>query len=406
MKQKPHLSAIICEYNPFHYDHQYHIKETRKQGATHIAAIMSGHFVQRGEPALLNKWARAEMALRNGVDLVLELPTPWAMASAEFFAAGGVALANAMGCVDSLSFGSESGNLSGLQAAAQALTLPDTLAMTKTYLKEGMPYAQAHVSAMRHISGEKAAGLLREPNNILAISYLKALTCSQSGIRPLSIQRKGAGHDSHSTNDRFASASLLRCRIYEGNFDCLSAWMPKSCLAVLQRETLRGQSPASLFNGERALLSHLRRLSPRHLASIQGVSEGLENRLYTAIRHSTTLEELFSALKTKRYPLSRLRRMVMAAFLGLQKDIASGKPPYLRVLGFNQAGTEILHQMRTTAQLPILMRAADRAKLSTVEKRVFDFECIATDLYALFCPVPQPCGSELTTNSIRVFSKD
>ena len=193
MKQKPHLSAIICEYNPFHYGHQYHIKETRKQGATHIAAIMSGHFVQRGEPALLNKWARAEMALRNGVDLVLELPTPWAMASAEFFAAGGVALANAMGCVDSLSFGSESGNLSGLQAAAQALTLPDTLAMTKTYLKEGMPYAQAHVSAMRHISGEKAAGLLREPNNILAISYLKALTCSQSGIRPLASNGRGQG---------------------------------------------------------------------------------------------------------------------------------------------------------------------------------------------------------------------
>lgn len=406
MEQKPHLSAIICEYNPFHNGHKYHIEETRRQGATHIAAIMSGNFVQRGEPALLNKWARAAMALQNGADLVLELPTPWAMASAEPFASGGIALANAMGCVDSLSFGSESGDLPSLQAAAQALILPDTLALMKTYLREGKSYAQARESAVRHISGEKAAGLLREPNNTLAIEYLKALNASHSHIRPLTIPRTGSDHDSFSPHTRFASASLLRSRIQEGDFTCLFSWMPESALAVLRKETVCGSAPASLLCGERALLSHLRRLSSRQLAAIQGVSEGLENRLYTAIRHSTTLEELFAALKTKRYPLSRLRRMVTAAFLGLQKDIASAEPPYLRVLGFNQAGTEILRKMRSTAQLPILMRAADRAKLSAEGRRVFDFECIATDLYALFCPVPQPCGAELTTNTIRVFSKD
>lgn len=402
MEQKPHISAIICEYNPFHNGHKYHMEETRRQGATHIVAVMSGNFVQRGEPAMLNKWARAAMALQNGADLVLELPTPWAMASAEPFASGGVALANAMGCVDSLSFGSESGNLPSLQAAAQALVLPDTLTLMKTYLREGMSYAQARESAVRQTSGEQAAGLLRKPNNTLAIEYLKALNRSQSRIRPLTVPRTGARHDSHSTQERFASASLLRHRMLEDGLDCLSTWMPESSLAVLHREKARGLAPASLLNGERALLSYLRRLSARQLAAIHGVSEGLENRLYTAIRHSTTLEELFAALKTKRYPLSRLRRMVMAAFLGLQKDTASAEPPYLRVLGFNQAGTEILRQMRTTAQLPILMRAADRAKLSPEGRRVFDFECTATDLYALFCPIPQPCGAELTTNTIRI----
>lgn len=405
MEQKPHLSAIMCEYNPFHNGHKYHIEETRRQGATHIAAIMSGNFVQRGEPSLLNKWARAAMALQNGADLVLELPTPWAMASAEPFASGGVTLANAMGCVDSLSFGSESGDLPSLQAAAQALILPDTLALMKAYLREGMSYAQARENAVRQTSGEKAAGLLREPNNTLAVEYLKALDASHSHIRPLTIPRTGSGHDSLSPHTRFASASLLRSRIQEGDFTCLSSWMPESALAVLRKETVRGSAPASLLCGERALLSHLRRLSSRQLAAIQGVSEGLENRLHTAIRHSTTLEELFAALKTKRYPLSRLRRMVTAAFLGLQKDIASAGPPYLRILGFNQAGTEILRKMRSTAQLPILMRAADRAKLSAEGRRVFDFECIATDLYALFCPVPQPCGAELTTNTIRVLPK-
>ena len=175
MAKKPHISAIICEYNPFHNGHAYHIKKTRQNGATHILAIMSGNFVQRGEAALLSKWARTEMALRCGVDLVLELPLPFAIASAETFAFGAVYLADALGCVDSLSFGSECGDIGKLQAAANAVLDSRVLNKTKILLKEGGSFAAARQKAVEALFSDSFTSLLQSPNNIVGIEYCKAV---------------------------------------------------------------------------------------------------------------------------------------------------------------------------------------------------------------------------------------
>ena len=227
-------AGIIAEYNPFHNGHSYHIAKTRELcGVTHIVAVMSGNFVQRGEPAFINKWARARAAINSGVDLVLELPTPWAMSSAEKFAAGSVSILDQLGCIDYLSFGSESGNLEGMELAANALSTPEFSLRLKAYLEKGYSFPRAREAAVFDAFGDRSSFALKTPNDTLGVEYLKAL--QNKNIKPIIIKRIGTHHDSESVCEEYASASMLRKSISNAqNLSIHQNYFPTSSFEMIR----------------------------------------------------------------------------------------------------------------------------------------------------------------------------
>ena len=393
------VAGIISEYNPFHLGHAALISRTRLAGATHIVAVMSGNFVQRGEPAMLTKWARARQALQSGVDLVLELPLPWALSRAENFAFGSVALLDSLG-VDLLSFGSESGNISDFENAAQALLSPALHETMQIELKRGTTFAKARQIAICSLFDKKTAQLLEEPNNILGVEYLKALNKLKSKITPFTIKRIGAAHDAEQPNCGIASASHIRRLIQNGGD--YASMMPKPAAEILRNEILVGNAPTGLARIERAILAKLRTMSREEFGALPDISEGLENRVYVAARKATTLDEVFDLIKSKRYTHARIRRIVLSAFLGLNSTMSNGVPPYLRVIGFNKRGIEILHSTKFTTNLPIITNSSDILSLDKKAKNMVELEGRATDLFALCMPNAAPCGLDMTTGIISV----
>ena len=368
------VCGIVAEYNPFHNGHRRHIERTRARlgAGCAVVCVMSGNFVQRGAPAAYRKHARAEAALRCGVDLVLELPLPWAMASAERFATGAVSLLDATGIVTHLSFGSESGGLAPLLDAVEILLRPELDGLIRAELATGIPYAAARQRAAEKIYGAPLPALSR-PNDILGIEYLKSLRRSSSVIEPLTVPRAGAGHDAAApAADGIASASWLRERLAAG--EDVSAYVPFAQGRMVNGEAL-----------ETALLSRLRALPPEAFAALPDAAEGIENRLYRAARSGASLDDILAAAKTKRFALSRLRRMLWGAALGLRREDVAGTPPYLRVLGADAAGRALLARMRERAALPVLTKPAAARSLDAPSRRVFALEAGAEDFYALGC---------------------
>ena len=384
-------TGIISEWNPFHSGHAYLIERLRRGGATHIAAVMSGNFVQRGEAAVLEKRIRAKQALLCGADLVVELPLPWVVAGAEKFAFGGVALLDALGA-DRIGFGSECGSVERLRKASAALSSPLLRGAMRGALNGGATFAAARQSAVESLFGKDAAGLLRDPNNILGIEYLRAIDRLGSGMIPVTCARRGGAHDAESGRGGFVSSKRIRQMLREGR-DC-SGLMPEPARAVLSRELENGNAPASLSFAERAVLAKLRTMSGREFSALPDLSEGLQNRVAAAVRKATDLEELYFAVKTKRYPLARIRRIVLSAFLGLKASHSAGAPPYLRVLGLGKRGPEILRRARESAKLPVISRFGDLAALDGRAREIAALESRASDLYALCRPKAGPCGLE------------
>lgn len=393
------IAGIVSEYNPFHLGHAELISRTRLNGATHVVAVMSGNFVQRGEPAALSKWARARQALQNGVDLVIELPLPWALSGAEKFAFGGTALLDAAG-VDMLSFGSECGNIEKLQSAAQALTSPGLGEAIRYELKSGSTFAGARQKAIGSLFGQEMAQLLRNPNNILGIEYLKALNGLHSELTPFTIKRVGSAHDALTYEGKIASASHIRGLIRNG--DNFSSMIPETAEEIVRKEIALGNAPASITAAERAILAKLRIMSRSEFAELPDISEGLENRVYMAARKATSLDEVYTLIKSKRYTHARIRRIVLSAFLGINSSMNLGIPPYLRVLGFNKNGIEVMHEIKSTSRLPIITNSSDIISLDNKAKNMFELECRSTDLFALCTPQIAPCGLDMTTGIISI----
>ena len=395
------IAGIIAEYDPFHNGHAAHIANTRAENggnATHIVAVISGSFTQRGEPALLSKFRRAEMALACGADLVLELPLPWAMAPAEHFAAGGVAVLNAMGCIDLLSFGSECGDTTALKHLADLSNNPHYLSALKNELEKGIPYAAAGQKAASTILGAEVAKHLASPNNTLGIEYMRAIAAQGVDWDVFTLQRRGALHGEMVAKDAFASASMLRSMVRENNMNFLTAYMPQDAVFILLSTHQRGEVTTHISRLEHALMAHLRRLSVEEYSHLPWLSEGLENRLYRESRTATDYTSLLNAVKTRRYPMARLRRLLWASLIGLTATDTTGLPPYIRVLGMNERGREILATASPT--LPIVTRTAQISELDERAKRIFALECAATDLHALAMKTPLPCGTDHTTKLI------
>ncbi len=395
--------GIVAEYNPLHSGHLYHIAQSRAAVGeeSRIICFMSGNWVQRGDAAVLDKWARAEMALSCGADLVLELPLPWAVSSARRFAEGAVAAMEAAGVVNRISFGSEAGELSGLNRVAGCLLTPEYEQALRLELGKGISFAAARQRAVKSCIGEEAS-LLDTPNNILSVAYLCALQKSGSDIRPMTILRQGAGHDRPAEPGQCPSAAALRSLLLREEKPP-SGWMPEAVWEIWNRNKEQGKAPARLIHCERALLSRLRTMSGEEYESLPDSGEGLANRLMRAARTQTSLEEILSAAKTKRYAEARLRRMLIWAFLGMDRGVLQSEPAYLRVLGFNPHGAALLRDMRKKAKLPVITKAAHVRRLGEEGRRMFELDARATDLYALCLPELKnaPGGLEWTTNPVR-----
>lgn len=386
------IAGIVAEYNPFHNGHRWQVEATRAAGATHIVAVMSGCYVQRGEPALWDKWLRTRAALLGGVDLVIELPVPYATATAQRFAYGGVSLLDALGVVELLSFGSEAGETQPLVAAARALLDPELEALIPQLMADGRTFAAARQQAMEVLYGQTTAALLQQPNNILGIEYIACLQRLGSDIQPLTVPRKGGGHDSPGLG-QFSSASALRQMVGEQGYDELERLIPHGALFTEACRQGACYAPDLL---ERPLLAALRRLSREQLAQLPDVTEGLENRIYQEVRTAQTVGQLLESIKTKRYPLARLRRILLAAWLDIPGDCCRQPPPYLRLLGMNHRGEEILAAAKGQARLPISHSAARLQQLGAQESRFVAMEARADDLYGVLCGQVQPCGRTYT----------
>ena len=387
-------AVIIAEYNPFHRGHQWQIQKLREQGFDHVAVIMSGCFVQRGAPAIFPKSERCRMALLGGADLVIELPLPYAMATAQRFAFGGVALADSMSCCDALCFGSECGDIDKLNQAVDALLHPDLPEKLAPYLAQGMTFAKARTLAVAELSSPEIAALLKEPNNTLGIEYMLQLRQRNSSLQAITLARKGASHHAEQAQEGFASASHIRTLLCENEAEQACRLVPEDCADLLK--TLSPVLPE-----ERTILARLRCLSKEDLSRLPDCSEGIENRLYQAIRDSRSLEEVWEKTKSKRYSHARIRRLCMSAFLGLEDGLHQQEPPYLRVLGFNPKGQELLAAMRKNATLPVSGSLADLSRSSDLAADFARLEAQSVDLYNLFEKDLRPCGQDYRFSPIR-----
>ncbi|MDR2532093.1 MAG: nucleotidyltransferase family protein [Oscillospiraceae bacterium] len=405
-------AAIICEYNPFHNGHKYHIERTKSEfGATHIVAVMSGNFTQRGDVAVFDKFTRAKFALEHGVDLVLELPVAASLGSAEDFSAGAVSILNSLNCTDLLSFGSECGDIDLLKETAGAVVFASQTDEFLGMMRRGTTYPAALSKTIEKYYEDIIPKTLASPNNTLAIEYIKALADTGSKIEPVTIKRYGAAHDSAQAvapknisnmfgsyfslqEDRqeqelsTASASLLRKMITDG--ENVSVFTP--CAFP--------QEYACLSRLETAVLYCLRSMSALEIGKAPNVLHGLENRIHKAARAARNLSELMLFIKTKRYTLARLRRIVLCCLLGITKTDAKQKPQYIRILGMNEKGREILSKANSNlpmdASLAALMKKSDSCR----KQGLLELHC--SDIYALAFKKARPCGLELTTKPVIV----
>ena len=368
--------GVVCEFDPLHRGHERLLRRAGESGRVLVCA-MSGNFTQRGGAACVEKFARAEMAVRCGADLVVELPTPWAMATAEKFADGGVSLLAQCG-VKTLYFGSECGDTDALWATAEALLQADVHRAIRLEMDGGLPYAAARQAVLERETGLGA--LLAQPNNTLAVEYLKAIRRRGLAADAVTVRREDGGH--HGS----ASASHIRALLAAGQEAKVFALMPPQAADILDREMKKGLAPVDPARLERAMLARLRLMNEHDFASYDSGGEGLYRRVYRAVQEGGSLGDILTRATTKRYPTARVRRMLWAVFLGLE---APGEDiPYVRILAATEAGRRLLRQMQD-AGVPVLTKAADVGRLGPSAEALFTREARRTDVYA-----PPPCGSD------------
>lgn len=385
--------GIISEFNPFHNGHQLLVNKCREAGAAYITAVMSGNFVQRGDIAIASKHIRTKMALQCGVDLVIELPLPYANANAQVFARGGVHLANQTGCIDTLAFGSECGDIAKLKRAANILTSAEFNSRLRLEMAKGISYPAA-LSRATEALDNTLLETVSTPNNVLAIEYIKAAAEQKADIDFYTVKRRGDSHNSTRISSSLASASNIR-QLISNNSEIVK-YIPEIACKTLKDAIVLGET-AELKNNERAILTKLRSMSRQQLAQLADITEGLENRLYSAIQTSKSVDEVINSVKTKRYTRSRIRRLIISALLDIDKSYTESLPQYIRVLGFNENGAKLLGKIKKSSQLPIVTKLTNSiSSLTPSAQRMLMLEIKSTDIYNTFTEKIKPCGTEYT----------
>ena len=390
------IYGIIAEYNPFHNGHLYQINAIRQSDKdAKIVVAMSPNVVQRGDFALFDKWTRANAALNCGADLVLEIPSTYALATAERFALGGVAVLDAIG-IDKLCFGSESGNLEAIKNAATLLDDEEVKEKLKKYLSEGNTFAKARSLAVKE-KDLSAASCLENPNDILAVEYIKAISKLGAEIEPFPVLRKAVEHLEDRPNDEFASASFIRENLSE---QTLSDFTPSPAKELFGSAFANENYSDGLKSLETALILKLRTMTKQEIAELYDVSEGLENRIWRAAREHSDIDALLAAIKTKRYTMARIRRILMYALLDFTKDKMNEDIPYIRVLGHNAKGLEIIS--RKNAKLPVVTSLSKARGISKTAESFAETEEKTTSVFALTLKSKRPAQNEFSTPTIRM----
>ncbi len=377
-------AGIIAEYNPFHSGHAYHIQQTRElTGCDYLVVVMSGAFTQRGEPALIDKWTRVQMALSAGADIVLELPALFAVRPADRFAQGGVGMLGALGIIDMLSFGCEIADLKLLKMMADALSKepPELSRRIHVHLAAGKSYPRARGEALSEFL-EMPAEWINAPNTVLALEYIQA---NARLSRPMNLCVVRRNNDYHSLDmGEIASASAIREAVRQGNLEAAYAAMPERA-AKLMRET----SPDLMADAgqlDNLLLYRLRALEAEQIARLPDISEGLEMRIKKKAQEAATREQLLTMLKCKRYTQARLSRICTYALLGLDKTLAEQYPgpPYARILGFKDSARPLMRDMAAMSGIPVIS-----SPMQLEGDRCFSLERRATDLWGLCTGNPE-----------------
>lgn len=381
-------SAIICEFNPFHRGHAHLFSEARKCGAGNIVCIMSGNFVQRGEIAIGDKFSRAEAALLSGADLVLELPMPFSAAGAEYFATAGVNIAERLGAVDELIFGSESGDINMLTEIAQNQLSKDFANAFREIYKGEAGYAESAQLAYESLYGKNET--VSSPNNILAIEYIKALIKTKSKIIPVTVEREDNFH-LESIEGEFPSASALRRMILGGKTEEIASHMPKEAYEALLRAEERGDFPIDFEKYGLCILSAMRLASSESISDCEGISGGLNNRIMRIAAEAKSYDELCKMLSTKKYTDARLRRALLFSALGIKSDDVRLSPFCTRLLAANERGRELLSHIRKSGRIPVVTKTSDKKsvieglfeKERTEAERLYEIEKRAEALFTL-----------------------
>ncbi|MGL4914241.1 MAG: nucleotidyltransferase [Romboutsia sp.] len=396
------ILGLIVEYNPFHNGHLYHLTKSRQTtNATHTVAIMSGNFLQRGEPALFDKYTRAEIAIKNGVDLVIELPTMFACQSAEFFAHGAITTLNSLNCIDSICFGSEEGNVDILYTISKILVNePDEFkASLRKYLDEGMLYPTARSLALfdyinkfnlLDISKEKLLSILNSSNNILGLEYMKCLLKLKSNIKPFTISRVSASYNSENIDSNICSATAIRKSLKDyNNLSLIKNVVPSPTYDILENKLINNFEPMfddKYFDLIKSIVIRENNLLDKYF----DVNEGIENKIYQNVFTSSTLNDLQLSVKSKRYTLTKIKRTLNNILLGITKedmnivkDITS--IPYVRILAFNDKGREIIKAIKNNSDINIINKFSKTSfsMNDKVFKTLIDYDIKTSNMYNL-----------------------
>lgn len=384
-------TAIVAEYNPFHNGHKFHLRSARKATSSdYIFAVMSPSFVQRGECAIYDKWARTRATLRGGADMVIELPVMYSTASAENFARGAVKIIASSGIADNIAFGAETTDLSALTAAAELLVNPtdNFTEILKSELSKGVSFPSARAAAYSAETG-KSPEILSTSNNILAVEYLKAIKMFSSNIKPVITKRTGSEYNSNAVNGAIASASAVRRVIYKGKTHLLNQTVPPECFDIYEKA-----APVYMDNFSDAMAYLLRTMSADDIKKISGISEGLENRILKTVGNSYKISDICAELKTKRYTHTRLMRIMCHMLLGITKEYEqtfspSEFEPYIRVLGFRKSAETLVSSLCRNSSVPVIMNVnKDERSLSDEQRALLELEKKATNVYCLGLPTP------------------
>lgn len=385
--------GIVAEYNPFHNGHLYHLLKSKEEvKADSVIAVIGGNFTQRGEPSLLDKWCKAEMALANGADLVIELPVLYSISSAENFADGAIKILNSLKIVDSVSFGTESENLNKLNIIANTLYKEpkEYKDLLYSFLKDGKSYPKAREQALvKYLKDSEYASIISSPNNILGIEYLKALKKYSSKITPINLQRIEVGHLSKDYSSEFASATAVRNLVYSNRIKDVKSYIPPASYTILTEELKAGHFVKDISRYENIIIYNLRNMPVEKIADLPDVSEGLEHLIKKAANSCNTIEEFINIVKTKRYTETRIRRILLYSLLKItKKDMAISKKtiPYIRVLGWNEKGKFLISKIiSANPRINVItsVKKFEDININKNLKTMLDKDILATNIYTL-----------------------
>ena len=373
---------IVCEYDPFHNGHALHIQKTREAGAEEIVCLMSGNFVQRGEIAFCDKAVRARFAIDNGADLVLELPLKYVLSGAPYFAKGAAEIIHALHVPGTLSFGAQA-SLQTLETLAALTENKEILVRTDDYaLLHGTSFAHSMQKVLAQTNPEESKALT-DANNILAIEYFKALRRIGADTDYFALQRT-VPHDAEKCSESIASARFIRetMRTAGSPYVC-EQYMPAQAFSVLEEYWKSGKLPSDKIKFSAACMARLLSINESALLSVNGVNQGMENRILQCMKDCSDLYMLFDAVKTKRFTHARIRQILLSAALGIKKEALERKNPYIRVLGMNQKGRAFLREVHNSTDVPLIMNLSEAPEC---EERELD--ALSGRLYDICRPVP------------------